>query len=639
MSVTYNPTPKQDYIPVVITNNTTLPDTEVYVLYEGKYQNPAGDLFFFQLTPFTSPPQGVYSPVHPTTTSFSGNYSYKLSTLPKSSTGANDYLVYVPNSPSNRFYFSINSPMFLESDASPNNIAAPTYFAFYDPNYSNLYESVEMAFIPHGGTGGGDIVWTASMNTTEVDAFGLPIRIQYQSYNPAAPSTVTALIQDPNCLPSGFGVGGAPSNTTRNDILTTIINSLTTGDLTNQTPKIWPKLALPFYTNPYAGTGLQTYLRVLSPKQSLGNSSNPPFEGGLTLQHLPAVQPGPIQFLNYNYPPFPLNYLTSNTYGSTNTFADNLLANYTGGTSLYISTGGASPTIYQGVTTGTTPSQVMTFTGISGPNTGQVSVLNEGDINTFKMYSGSQILTGGADAPLIGFYLGDAFTVGLVGGMVGTQNSGPPPNDPIDITDAVVWEPYYTPMYYSAQYMFSGGPWQDLYSDSFHSVAVRNTVSSWLNGVGLCYAYDFDDSLGFSGTITPSNLTSNTLSPYLSVTLGTIDTSIPDPYSDSNTYSVTFNFPNDMAHSLQYSQGGGSYINVTNGSTVTGLTSNRSNTLNLHYTNGQGPTGDHYFNVYLYYQFVQPTSVYNGFTTGVINSTTIVPNSSTPTSFTINLLP
>ncbi len=637
--MTYNPTPKSEYIPVVLTNNTTLPDSEVYVLFVGNYLVANSTEYFFQLTEFTSPPMGVYAPVIPTTTTLSASYSYPLSSLPRSSTGAHDYIVYVPSCPSNRFYFSVNSPMFLESDASPNNIAAPNYFAFYDPNYSNLYESVEMSFNPNGGGGGSHIPWTASMNTTEVDAFGLPMRIQFQSYDPDNPSTVTPMVQDPNALPSGFGVGGLSGATTRNGVLTSVLNNLTSGDLTMQTPKIWPKLAIPFYTDPYAGTGLQTYLRVLSPKQSVGGSSSPTETGGLTSQHLPTVQPGPTQFLNYNYPPFPLDYLIANTYGNVKTFANNFMANYTGGKSLYLSTGGSHPTIYQGVTTGTTPNQVMTFTGISGTNVGQVNTLSESSINTFSMYSGSQLMTGGSDADLLGFYLGDAFTVSFIGGNVGTVDGTSPPNIPIDITDAVVWEPYFTPSYYSAQYAFSGGPWFDLYSQSLHNVAVRNSAASWLNGVGLCYSYDFDDSLGFSGTITPSNLTASTLNPYLSVTLGAVDTSVPNPYSDSNTYTVTFNFPNDIHHSLQYSQGGGPYMNVTNGVPVTGLVSNRTNTLNIHYTNGQGPTGDHYFNVYLYYQFIQPTSVYNGFTTAIINSTTITPNSATPTSFTITLLP
>lgn len=635
--MTYNPTPKSGYLPVVITNASGLADTSVYVLFEGNYKIAGGDLFFFDLKDSTSPPMGVYSPVTPTEESFSVNYSYPLSSLPKSSTGANDYLVYVPSCPSNRFYFSLNSPMFLQSDASPNNIAAPTYYAFYDPNYCNLFESIELSFLPTGGSGGDDIEWTASINTTEVDAFSVPMRIQYQSYDPVNPSAKTQLLQNPNALPSGFGTGGAPGNITRSQILTSILSSLTNGDLTGQTPKIWPKLAIPFYSNPYLGTGFQTYLRVLSPKQSVGDGASPPNIGGLTDQHLPSVQPGPVQYLNYNYPPFPIDYVQSTSYGNTSTYSDNLFSHYTSGTSLFISTGGGSPTIYEGVASGSSPNQVLTFSGISGPNTGQISTLNQGDLNTFDIMSGSQLMSGGVDGDLLGFYFGDAFTVGFLASAVGTANSGPPPNDPINITDALEWEPFYTPLYYTAQYTLDGGPWFDLYAKSMHEVAVRNSVSGTLNDVGLCYGYDFDDSLGISGTITPSNLTDRELFPYASITIGLIDTPIPNPYTDPTEYNVTFEFP--LTASLEYAQGMGSFIPVTSGSTIHGLISNRANPLRLHYTNGQGPTGDHFFNVYLLYQFIQPTEVYNGSTLSIINATTITPNATTPSSFIINLLP
>lgn len=637
--MTYNPAPKSGYLPVVVTNNTGLSPDLVYVLFEGHYAEPDSDLFFFELTDLTSPPMGVFSPVHPSTTSFSVNYSYPLSSLAKSSTGSNDYILYIPSAPSNRFYFSINSPIFLQSDASPNNIASPTYYAFYDPNYLNLFESIEVGYFPEGGSGGDNIPWTASFNTTEVDAFGIPLKIQYQSYDPASPTSISPLVQNPNALPSGFGLGGPSGITSRNQILTSIVSDLTNGDLSGQTPKLWPKLALPFYSNPYSGTGFQTYLRVLSPKQSVGNGSTPPNEGGLTSQHLPSVQPGPVQYLNYNYPPFPIDYVQSTSYGNTNSYSDNLFSHYTSGTSLFISTGGDTPTIYQGEATGTSPSQVLTFTGISGPNTGQISTLNQVDLNTFDIMSGNQIMTGGTDADLLGFYFGDAFTVGFLASDVGTVNSGAPPNDAINITDAVTWQPYYTPLYYDPQYSLSGGPWYDLYTHAMHNAAVRNTVTGTLNDVGLCYGYDFDDSLGISGTITPSSLTQQTLSPYASITLGVIDTPLPNPYSDVNTYSVTFNFPNAMGYALEYAQGAGSFIPVTSGDTISDLVSNRSNPLRLHYTNNQGPTGDHYFNVYLYYQFIQPTDVYNGSTVAIINSTTITPNSATPTSFIVDLLP
>lgn len=632
--MTYNAVPKPGYIPVLIRNNTTQAASDIYIFFTGRYKEATGPLYFFALSDATNPPNGVFYPVAVTDTTFSANFSYQLSTLPQSSTGADDYLVYVPNTPSNRFYFSINSPIFLQSDATGSNIAPPTYYAFYDPNYSNLFESVEFSFLPKGGSGGQYIDWTATVNTTEVDAFGLPIRIQYASYDPANSSTYDILQQNPNALPSGFGQGAPTGFEARDAILSGVTSVLFNEDQTGVTPKEWPKLAIPFYTDPYAATGFQTYLRVLSPKQSVGNDAAPANIGGITTQHLPAVQPGPEQFKNYNYPPFPLDYLTAASYGNTNTFANNLFSHYTGGTNLYISTGGSSPTVYECVVSGTTPNQVLTCTGISGPNTGDISTLNESDLNTFKMYSGSQVMTGGTDADVLGFYFGDAFTVGFLGSSIGTSNSGPPPNSPINITDAVQWQPYYTSSYYSSS-SFSGGPWYDVYAKALHAYAVRNTVSGTLNGIGLCYAYDFDDSLGISGAITPSDLTDKQLYPYATLILGEIDTPIPDPYNDVNTYDVTFNF---AGTTLEY-RNGGAWTPVLTGATVNGLTSNRTTPLEIKYTNGQGPTGDHYFNVYLYYQFMQPTATYNSSEVAIINASTITPNSATPTAFTINLLP
>ncbi|MBY0530156.1 MAG: hypothetical protein K2P51_08235 [Rhabdochlamydiaceae bacterium] len=629
-SGTLDPAPISGYLPVVISNTTGQPDDQVYVLLAGQQTALNLEQFFFQLTT-----GGILTPVSASSSTFSVNYSYPLTSLPRSSTGSHDYLVYVSSLSGARFYFSIGSPIYLQSDtlvgSPPNQIVAPTYYAFYDPNYCNLYESVEVTFFPSGGGSAPAIPWTASVNTTEVDAFGLPIRISYFSYNSESPSALTPLVQNPNALPSGFGVGGAANNTTRSEILTTVVNGLTSGDLTGQTPKIWPKLALPFYSNPYAGTGLQTYLRVLSPKQSLGNAASPATVGNITIQHLPAVQPGPVQYKNYNYPPFPSDYLSATTYGDTNGFATDLFNYYTGMTKLYISTGGASPTVYEGTSDGST----LTFTGISGPNTGQVNTLTKASLNTFDMYSGVQPVSGGSDASALGHFFGDAFTVGFLASAVGTQNTMTPPNIPINITDAVTWEPTFITDYYIPQYSLMGGPWMDLYAKMFHSVAVRNSVSGFLNDQGLCYAYDFDDSLGISGTITPSNLTPNSLNPFLGITLGSIDTPIPDPYSDPNSYTVVFTFPGMT--SLQYQQGDGQWNTVMNsGDSFGGIYSNKTNPLRIRYTNN---TGLHEFVVYLYYQFLQPVNAYTSNEISIINSTTITPNSATPTLFTINLLP
>ena len=279
------PAPKSGMLPVVITNDTGLPANQVYVTLAG--QQVAGSTEYFFKLDTTS---GNYTPIMADDSTYCPNFSYLLSTLPQASTGANDYLVYTPALAGARFYFSINRPIYLQAN-SPNNLAPPTYYAFYDPNYNNLFESVELTFKPTGGGAPPAIPWTASVNTTEVDAFCLPIRIGYYSYNPSNPNAVTPMTQDPNALPSGFGVGGLSGATTRETILTSVYNGLDSGDQSGANPKVWPRLAIPFYSDPYNKTGFQTYIRILSPKQGLGltalpQAQNPPPAGSVEIGNL-----------------------------------------------------------------------------------------------------------------------------------------------------------------------------------------------------------------------------------------------------------------------------------------------------------------------------------------------------------------
>ncbi|MCX6990656.1 MAG: beta-1,3-glucanase family protein [Chlamydiae bacterium] len=603
-----NPAPKKNYLPVVISNTTGLPASDVYVTLAGQQVPSNLANYFFKLGAF-----GVMSPVIGSSTTFSPNYSYPLNLLPRSSTGVNDYLVYVPNLDGARFYFTIRAPMYLAS-ADGGIISGPTYYAapsgtIPDPNFYNLFESIEATFFPHGGSSSpSQIPWTASVNTTEVDAFGLPISIAYYSYNPATPSAVTPMLQNSNALPSGFGtpfgysgISGSPTgNTTRSEILLSITSGLSTGDLTGQTPKIWPKLEIPFYTNPYDLTGTETDLRIISPKQGI--------DGGV----------------------FPTDYLSGTSYGADPSFLDQLYTYYQTNT-LYMSSSGApGSAIYSGTSNGTT----LTFTVFSGA--GATCTLNKSDITAIQMYNGTQPMQGGADGPALGSQFGDAFTVGLLPGTIGGTSA-----DPMVVTSAF-WQTAHVNDYYAPEYIVtgSGGPWMNLYADLMHSVAVRSTVSGTnpdLSGIGLCYGYDDDDSLGMSGTITPANTTPNTSNPYLGITLGAVDTTIPDPYIDTNTYTVTFTFP--AGRSLQYKQGNGSWTTVTSSQLIAGLTSNSSNPLYISYTNQQGTSQ---FIVYFYYTFLEPVGTYNAASTSIINSTTFTNNSSggsTPTIFTIDLSP
>jgi hypothetical protein len=365
---------------------------------------------------------------------------------------------------------------------------------------------------------------------------------------------------------------------------------------------------------------------------------------GLTTSQTAQVDPAETTtpYLNYNFPQFPIDYLTGTTYGNPNSFATDLFNYYKTGTPLFIFVGNSS-TLYQGSwLNDAVEGPYLYFLGIQGPNINDVATLFQSDISTLEMYSGSQLMTCPStpsppppscpDNANLGFYFGDAFTIGFLPSTIGTMMS-----NPINITDALVWQPMYIPLYYDIQYppSITGGPWFDLYAKLLHEVAVSNVVSSDLNGVGLCYGYDFDDSLGISGTLSPKNPTPSSPAPYLGITLGAVDTGIPDPYSASTTssYMITFDYPNDVNHSLQYQLGGGSWITLSPGGVIP---STNMMQLAIRYTNCQGL---HQFNVYPLYQLLQPVNTYNDGDGSVINSTTITPNSTTPTSFVINLLP
>lgn len=610
------PAPVKGFLPIVIRNTTTLDDSMIYV-------TPTGSGNFFQLGK-----AGIMIPVTASSSTFSAWFSYKLTEFPRSTTGDHDYLMYLPGVTGGRCYFSINSPMYLQTLA--NSIAAPIFYAFYDPNYNNIYEYGEIAFLPSGGSSTpGNIPWTSTTDISEVDAFGFPIEMGLYSFDPTNPTAFTQLPQYPNAPLQGLGVGGAtPGVTTREQILNYVVTNLASQDLT--THAVWPRLAIPFYTDPYAGSGLQTYLRVLSPKQSMGLGVA---NNGLTIQLSPSVSgtaPYNTSFKNYNNPPFPQDYLSNIMYGVD--YLDEFFSFYTGGTSLYITAAGQSGQTYEGVTTGSPGAYTLTFT--STTDTMNVCTLSQSDVTSFNLFSGNQVMTpvsgpdSGKDAPVLGFFLGDVFTVAFLPSSTGTVSS-----DPLN-PSVVAWETTYLPDYYTPKYSLVGGPWYDLYAHLLHDVAVINPDNVFpFNTIGLCYGYDFDDTLGISGAISPANPTSSSKNPYIGITLGVIDTALPNYSSDFSQYTVTFNFDSVGGDTLLYSQGG-DFFPVTSGVPISNIQSNSVTPLVIKYTNN---SLTHEFVIYLYYQFMQPVNSFNNFDFGVLQSTQIIPNSATPTSFIVNV--
>lgn len=602
------PAPLNGYLPVVIRNSTNQSASNIYVTFVAQQQNqggaPSASSNFYQLQTTT----GKLTPVLATAATYSPNYSYTLSQFMPSTTGGNDYLVYAPYA-DGRFYFSIGSPMYLLSQEG--SISAPQYNLFYDPNYNTLYDSVEFNFYKQASHTPGAINWTATIDTTNVDAFGLPLRVNYCTYNAGQPDAVTPLALANNTY-QGYDVA-------RSTVINALVSGLTSGDATGQTPKLWPKLAQPFYTYPYDNnsgpSGLVTYLRILSPKQGNGLGAS---NYGISAIRLTALTGSPA-FQDQIYPGFPSDYITNSSYGGGTSFASRILT-YFGSNTLYLQDRGSSGTVYSGATSGSD----IQFTVYSG--SGSTTTWTPGSTTTYAIFSGTISISGTG----LGFYVGDIFTIGFLGRINGT--GGAPVNPSL-----VSWQQNYLTNGASDYYgtnPFAGGPWYDLYAKLLHAQAITGSGSGNppLNGIGLCYAYDFDDTLGISGAITPVVSQPDTSNPYLFIQMQNIDTSLPAPYSDSTPYNITFTFPANT--SLQYQQGTGAIQTATSGVSVGSLSSTAGNPLYVYYTPTNGVR--YSFKVWLLYQVLQPLNAYTTDQSSIMSSTSFTPSGSPVNSFTID---
>ena len=256
---TVPPAPVTGFFPIVISNGTGQPDDQIYFL-----GLPNSNTQFFALSG-AFPGAMTTVPVTTSTFSASSQFSFPLTSLPKSSTGPHDYLIYVPYGSSDRLYFSIGNPLiFLTGSGS----ATPSLGnSFYDPNFNVIYDFAEVTFQTTAPTPG-NIDYTVTLDTTQVDSLALPIKLGFYSYNAANPTAVTPFIGGvgtPATNPVGFAVA-------RDTLINNIVNGMAAASATNT----WKNLAIPFYTDPYSPTTPTTYLRVMAPKH--GGAVPPPCE-------------------------------------------------------------------------------------------------------------------------------------------------------------------------------------------------------------------------------------------------------------------------------------------------------------------------------------------------------------------------
>lgn len=593
------PLNKKGYFPVIVTNNTGLPSNEVFLF---AYLPPSG---VFQLVQ-AFPGQMVQIPV--TSTTFSPNYSYTLNEFPVSTTGANDYLLYMPNGiPSARIYVSIQRPLFFSvtppAGSQQVGLNSPASFLYNDPNFNVLYDFMELSLSNSLALGPPYIPSVPFMDTTQVDNFGLSIELGLFTFNPNAPTTKTQLIQN------GQTASNLAGFTQSRETLLGILSA----NLTSP----WNNLLIPFRSNPYSGSSPATYLRVLAPKTGGGGGIVEP-QGGV-----------------YTIPIFPIDYLSNPIYGP-GSYLDQLFAYYSTH-SLYLQADLGTNNIYKGdVSLGDQ------FIFVDTQNSANSMTILKGQLTVGNMYSGTTPVhsstASSLDQESLSGYFSCAFVVGLLG-VPGVYDTSTTPLNKENLrthipltTGTPVPPPYYNPT-------FVGGPWYDLYAKILHDNAILPTSPPYPGSrptLGKCYAFDFDDKLGLSSTVAASALTPYSANIYADYFLNGVSILPTGVYDDATPYNLTFIIPSK--HTLQFRQGpSGSYFPIVNNQTVSGAICTEANPFQLLYTSPSGVSVS--VNLYPKFQFSTPNGTYGVAENNVVAGTLFTPtnNPTNPTDFTVTL--
>ena len=582
-----------NFVPVVFQNNTGLPASQVYLTFHGTSATNPNGVQFIQFNTATA--QGSF--VAGASNLLSSKYSVQLSSMPQVHGFPGSYLFYVPLTNSGRAYVSIGQPMFLPvTTTSPFSVTDPTGTIYTEASYYTLYDFYEFTF-NQSGQSGVNLAWQANFNTSAVDFFGISSELQFLSY------PTGQLLQTFD--PTQVNDGPTTFNISRQSVLTSLNTAFTTAN--NST--YWSRLLLPLLSNPYNGaSAASTYLRVLNP--------------GYSILFPPASYGGGVPFPQNPSAGFPKDYLqNAAAYGQN--YVNQWLGNYTGPTTLNLTLDVLSSPypLYNGVTTGSSMSYTLTLTSSNGALTETLTQANltaGSPPNSTAFFTGTGFPftpTGGYVAQ-ISEYFGATFEVGLWG-LSNISQSNLRAN---------------SASYYTNPSFVTGGPWYDLYAKTLHQQALIRCYAQVQN-FGAVYASPYDDLLGINSSIANKNPTdfTTTPNPYINVTLNPIGT-VPS-IADTGSYQVTFTL-NVGGSSLSYRTGGsGSYTPYTVPIPV------NSFPLQVAYVSGNSPAVTRYYTIYLKYQNMQPTAIagnqFNTVDQGIFTSTTIYPNSATPTAFTV----
>jgi Beta-1,3-glucanase/Bacterial Ig-like domain (group 3) len=198
-------------LPVVLVNNSLLPDSQINVVFIGRDPAiPANQVFVNFDT------SGIGSLVVATPGDNASNYSQPLSQFPATTDGR---VVYIPQLDSGLVFFSVNTPLNMPVNP-PHEIVEPSFTNPADPNYNTNFDIFELTYVPTGV----NIVADA----TAVSFFSIPLYGYISTPSPNS-SANTGLYQPRNFIFSyaaNLFENAPESNQWNNLILKNGLNSL-----------------------------------------------------------------------------------------------------------------------------------------------------------------------------------------------------------------------------------------------------------------------------------------------------------------------------------------------------------------------------------------------------------------------------
>jgi hypothetical protein len=585
-SVSIPPAPMQNYLPVVLADDTgTSSEHSIYLIITSL--DPNGVSCF--LVPSTTTGICSYVYLSPTGNPSSYDVSVKLTDLPTADVpttvvgNANAYMIFLPVDVSTRVYFSIDRQLYFKTSFNAGDkmidISSPG-FGYNDPNTYTLYQDCEFSI--SGAENPVDSSLVANGNISFVDFFSLPMQIAQYSY----PSNELITVF-PGALPSGI-----PTKTSRLSMLNTLSTAMV-----NSGNSSWQNLIVNYYIDPYtyyvwpypgvtpcSGSSASTYtqlqpIRFLSSKNSIGLTALP--------EAFPVAPSGCIPMFGQFNPNYAsTSYKNQGTTSVASYFQS--LYNYYKSASLYLNFIPPGPDgicVYKMTSSGA--DLTLQFTYVSGFNYGSLITLLLGNdtIDGVPVSNGGltteELISGAATWP---FSIGTGTNFGkqtaqVISALFGSGNlplqqaTGPGgagcPSPPLGsypscdswlggncpFPDSNCGTKYLTYFQNPPNPSFqTQGIWYNLYAQIIHEQETGSSTnpipgSGCVDGcvpnnptLGLGYAYDYDDLLNMSGLCTVTiqdgygNPATSPAAPYLVFTLNTIEEETIPALFQSQTY-------------------------------------------------------------------------------------------------------